>query len=78
MDDEMKKSFALKTEILGGDPGDVQSLKVLNRQITWEDGDIHWEADHRHVEILAKQWGMESSSPVETPGDKDDADKLFR
>ena len=34
MDTEMKKSFALKTEILGGDSCDVQSLKVLNRQIS--------------------------------------------
>ena len=31
MDAEMRKSFALKTEILGWDPGDVKSLKVLNR-----------------------------------------------
>ena len=28
MDKEMRKSFALKTEILGGDPGDVKSLMV--------------------------------------------------
>ena len=53
MDKEMRTSFALKTEILGGDPGDVQSLKVLNRQISWKDGRITWEADPRHNEILA-------------------------
>ena len=41
IDKEMRKSFALKTEILGGDPGDVQSLNVLNRQISWRDGQIH-------------------------------------
>ena len=64
MDAEMRKSFALKTEILGGDLGDTKSLKVLNRQISWKDGEIHWEADPRHVEILAKQLGMEGSSPV--------------
>ena len=53
MDKYMRKSFALKTEIVGGDPGDVQSLKVLNRQISWKNGQINWEADPRHVEILA-------------------------
>ena len=53
MDDELRKSFALKTEVLGGDPGDVQSLNVLNRQMLWKDGEIDWEADPRHVEILA-------------------------
>ena len=78
MDKEMRKSFALKTEILGGDPGDVQSLKVLNRQISWKDGQINWEADPRHVEILARQLGMEGSSTVKTPGDKNDADQIFR
>ena len=44
IDAEMKKTFALKTEVLGGDPGDVQSIKVLNRQISWKDDGIHWEA----------------------------------
>ena len=67
MDEELRKSFALKTEVLGGDHGDVQSLKVLNRQISWKSGEIHWEADPRHVEILARQLGMEKSSSVNTP-----------
>ena len=33
MDDELRKSFALKTEVLGGGPGGAQFLNVLNRQI---------------------------------------------
>ena len=78
MDTELRKSFALKTEILGGYSGDVQSLKVLNKQISWKDGEIHWEADPRHVGILAGQRGMEDSSPVKTPGAKNDADNTFR
>ena len=56
----------------------VKSLKVHNRQKSWKDGQIRWEAHARHVEILAKQLGMESSSPVKTPPDKNDADKMFR
>ena len=78
MDQELRKSFALNTEILGGGLKDVKSLKVLNRQISWKDGEFHWDADPRHVEILAQQLGMESSSSVKTPGDKNDADKTFR
>ena len=70
MDKEMRKSFALKTEILGCDLGDVRSLKVLDRQISLKDGQINWEADSRHVEILARQLGMEGSSTVKIPGDK--------
>ena len=62
MDAQTRKTFSLKTEILGGDPEDVQSMKVLNRQISWKDGEIHWEADPRHVEILAKHLGLEGAS----------------
>ena len=78
MDKQMRKLFALRTEMLGGDPGDVKSLKVLNRQILWTDGEIHWEADPRHVEILTRQLGMDGSTSVKTLGGKNDADKLFR
>ena len=78
MDTELRKSFALKTRVLGGDPGDVQLLKVLNRQISWKNGEDQWEADPRHVEILARQLGMQDSRPAKTPGDKNDADKTLR
>ena len=78
MDTEMKKTFSLKTGLLGGDPGDVQSIKVLNRQISWKDGEIYWEADPRHVEILTKHLGLGGASTVKTPGDKNDIDKTFR
>ena len=77
MDTELRKSFALKIEMMGRDFGDAQSLKVLNRQISWKDGEIHLEADPRHVEILARQLGMQDSTPVKTPGDKNDTDKTF-
>ena len=78
MDKELRKSFALKAGILEGDPGDVRSIKVLNGQISWKDGEIHWEADPRHIEILAKHLGLEGATTVKTPGDRNDSDKLFR
>ena len=78
MDKQTRKSFALKTEILGGDPGDMTPLKVLNRQTSWKDGEIHWEADPQHFEILTRQLGVERSPSVKTPGDKNNADNLFR
>ena len=78
MDIAMKKVFSLKTEILGGGPSDVRCVKVLNRQISWKDGEILWEADPRHVEILSRQLGLENCKTVATPGDKNDLDKTFR
>ena len=56
----------------------MRSLKVLNRQISWKDCEMHWEADLRHVEILAKHLGLEGASSVKTLGDKNDSDKTFR
>ena len=78
VDAQMGKTFSLKTEILGGDPEDVQSIKVLNRQISLKDGETHWEADPRHVEILAKHLGLEGASTVKTPGDKNDTDNTSK
>ena len=60
MDAEMRNTFELKTEILVGDHGDVRSLKVLNKQISWKDGAIHWEAGPRQVEILPKHLARQS------------------
>ena len=78
MDAQMRKKLSLKTEILGGDKDDVQSINVLNPQRSWKDGEIHWEADPRHVEILAKHLGLEGASRLKTPGDKNDTDKTDR
>ena len=75
MDAQMRKTFSLKTEVLGGDPEDVQSIKVLNRQISWKNSEIHWKADH--VEILAKHLGLEGASTVKTLGNKNDMDKTL-
>ena len=71
----MKKVFSLKTEILGGDQGDIRRVKLLNRQISWRDGEIALEADPRHVEILTAQLGLENAKAVKTPGDTNDNDK---
>ena len=78
MDAQTRKTFSLKTEIPGGDPENVQSIQVLIRQISWKHGEIHWKADPRHVEILAKHLGLEGATTVKTPGDKNDMDNTFR
>ena len=67
MNAQMRKTLSLKTEILGGDKDDVQSVKVFNRQISWKAGEIHWEADPRHVEVFAKHLGLEGASTGKTP-----------
>ena len=78
MDAEMKKSFSLKTEVLGGGPIDVKRVKVLSRQISWNEGKLLWEADPQHVEILADMMGLRDGKPVKTPGEENDNDKTVK
>ena len=74
----MKKAFVLKSEIIGGGPNDVRRTRTLNGQISWNDGEILWEADPRHVEILAEQLGFAEARLVMTPGEKTDGDKSVK
>ena len=59
-------------------PEDAQCIKVLHLQISWHKGELHWEADPRHVEILARQVGLENGKVAKTPGDKNALSKEFR
>ena len=72
-DTELKKSFELKTEVLGPDHGEVRELRILNRVLRWEKAGITWEADQRHAELIVEQLGLEKSKSVATPGCKEDA-----
>ena len=71
LDEQLRKSFSLKTEILGDGVGEVPCVKVLNRLISWEEGAIVWEADPRHIEILRDQMGLQEASSVKTPAEKE-------
>ena len=71
LDAELRKSFSLKTDILGDGEGEVEHVKVLNRIISWEKGAIVWEADPRHVELLAEQLGLQNAGSVRTPAEKE-------
>ena len=53
----------------GGDAGDLQEIRVLNRVIRWLPGGITYEADPRHVEMLMKDFPP-TSGTVRTAGTK--------
>ena len=67
MDKAMKKVFSLKAEIMSGDPGAVKKLKILIRQLSWNKGEILWEADPRHIEILANKLGLTNGKASRRP-----------
>ena len=74
MDEDLKKHFEMKTEMLGPDKGagEVQEIRFLNRVLSWHDKGISWEADPRHAEMVIKQLGLEGAQTAATPGMKEE------
>jgi hypothetical protein len=67
---EMSTRFLIKViGRLGGDSGDLQELRVLNRVLRWERDGIYYEADPRHQEILVAQLASSSKS-LSAPGER--------
>ena len=74
----MKKRLLVKVRaVLGPKPNDDHEIRLLNRIVTWKQvtpgkahsDEIWWEADPRHVEILAKDFGFnERTKSVAAPG----------
>ena len=56
--------------LLGPDSTDDREVSILNRVVRWDDGEILYEAEPRHVEKLPRDLGMENSKPLTTPGVK--------
>jgi hypothetical protein len=68
---EMSTRFLIKViGRLGGDSGDLQELRVLNRVLRWTRDGIYYEADPRHQEILVAQLAGSIKS-LSTPGAKE-------
>jgi hypothetical protein len=66
----MEESFLIKVVgKLGGDRGDEQEIRVLNRVLRWTAIGIMYEADPRHAELLAREVGA-AGPAVRTPGAK--------
>jgi hypothetical protein len=67
----MEASFLTKlVGKLGGDAGDSQEVRVLNRVIAWGPKGISYEADPRHHEILVRSL-VGDKRPLRTPGAPD-------
>ena len=55
--------------VLGPEPGDCKSIRILNRCLEWTSEGIVYEADPKHVEITCSQLGLDKASyPITTPG----------
>ena len=67
----MTQTFECKMKgRLGTKASDLKEMRVLNRIVRITDTGLRYEADPRHVELLAKSLNMENCRPVVTPGVK--------
>jgi hypothetical protein len=68
LEEKLAEEYAIKTEILGPDPGQVKEVKILNRTLRWCEDKIEYEADHRHAEIIIEECEVMCGKVVKTPG----------
>ena len=67
----LQKAFECKIcGRLGTDKKDDKEIRILNRIVRITDEGLMYEADPRHVELLAKSLGLQDCKPVATPGIK--------
>ena len=64
----LQDKYDIKTKMLGPNEDHNQEVRVFNRIITWEQSGIGCEADPGHVEIIVKELGLETCTPVATLG----------
>ena len=66
---EIKKKFETKVRgVIGCEPNDDKSIRILNRVIEWTDRGIEYEADQRHAEIIVRDARIgNSTKSVNTP-----------
>ena len=60
---------------LGRGENDLKEMRVLNRIVRIDDNGLRYEADPRHVELLARSLNLEQCRHVVTPGVKEPYDE---
>ena len=53
--------------MLGPGEEECKSVSYLNRKIFWNKGEITYEHDPRHVQVLLEEYGMTEAKPLSTP-----------
>ena len=66
----LEEKYKLKVEMLSGEKGDVQEVKILNKIVRWTNAGVELEADPRHAEIVIRELGLENATASKVPGVK--------
>ena len=67
--------FEVKAQMFGPDAGDSREVVFLGRRLTWGAAGLEYEADPKHARTLLKNWDLEASRSVSTPGVGEDVAK---
>ena len=70
---KMREWYELKVRgVLGNEDGDDKEVTILNRRLSWRNGVIEYEADDKHVKVIAEELQLEMGSKgLEAPIEKD-------
>ena len=68
---DLAKSFEIKVKGRVGPEGDCTEIKILNRILRYQEDGLTYEADPRHIDLLASSMGLSTSHAVATPGTKE-------
>ncbi len=47
---------------LGGEPGDVEEITILNRKLAWRANEMKYEADPKPAVIIVREVGLDARS----------------
>jgi len=72
---DLEKKYKMTGQMIGPGAGEEREGKFLGRTITWGKDGLEWKGDLKLRECLLKDWDMQNSSSVTTPGTKDEAAK---
>ena len=60
---EMASWYELKVRgVLGGEPGDLEEITILNQRLTWTGNVMTYEADRKHGQIICEAMGLDRNS----------------
>ena len=73
VNEQIAKSFTIKSKFLGPGAGSETEIKLLNRTIRWGSKGISWEPDARHVQLLMEQLELnpDTTSTLSVPAVKE-------
>ena len=67
----LKAKLELKVRgLLGPEAGDMKTIRILNRVLTWTSEGLEYESDQRHAELVLRALNLEEANAVNSPCDR--------